>query len=209
MSSTSQQQLITIALKNLETFKPQECPICARSIDSNEVVEELKRKISNEVANSINEARDSKRKIELEKAQLEKTSEDLVILIKIVDSSEVAFKQATEEMRKILPELDENTLDNIPKEWENQINEISSQISVLRSEQNTLADTVNRVSQIQSELNSLQKSLQKSVGIALEGPKLIQRINETLAAQDQEIGELSDSTSIDTLRKNLSAQWIF
>lgn len=201
---SGQQQLITLAINHIESTKIQECPISARSIDNAQLIIDLKKKISDEMANSIKNLKESEKKIRFEKSLFDKAIEESDLLLKSMHSSETAFNQATEDIKKLVPNFEQTDLDVVIKGWENEINEISGKASELKNEQRSLGDTLTRLSQIQLEMNSLQKTLQKEAAIAIEGPELVQRVEEVIIALDSEIAKYSDPTIIDSLRKSLS-----
>lgn len=201
---SGQQHLITLAIDHLETTKTQECPVCFKSIDNEQLTKELKTKVSDEITKSILGLRESDKKIRANKQVLEGAIEESNRLLGTVIACESGLKASSEEIRKLVPNFEMINLDEVMKNWETEIDGFSRIESEFRGEQSKLADVLTRLSRIQTEMGTLQVTLQKAASSTVEGPELIKRIEEVARELDVEISRYSDSSAIDSLRKTLS-----
>jgi len=201
---SGQQTLITLAIEHLETTKTQECPVCFQSISNEELTKDLRTKVSDEITRSIKQLKESEKRIKTERHTLEGIIEENKELSQTVDECKKALATAGEDVRKLVPNYETQNLDEVMKKWEKNIEELSGKESEFREEQNKLKDTLTRLSTLLTELEKLKTWLQKETGSAVEGPKLLKKVEEITAALDEENGKYSDSSEVDTLRKTLA-----
>jgi len=201
---SGQQHLITLAIDHLETTKTQECPVCSKSIDNEQLTIALKEKVSDEISKSILGLREADKKIKANRKVLEGAIEESNSLLRTIIACETSLKAASEEIQKVVPNFETTNLDDIMKNWENEIEGLSRIESEFRAEQSKLVDVLTRFSQIQNEMRTLQAALQKVTSSAAEGSALSKKIDEVIRELDVEISKYSDSLVIDSLRKTLS-----
>ena len=201
---SGQQHLITLAIDHLETTKTQKCPVCSKSIDNEQLTIELKEKVSDEITKSILGLREADKKIRAKRKVLEDAIEESNSLLRTVMACESSLKAASEEIQKLVPNFETTNLDDIMKNWEKEIEDLSRIDSEFRAEQSKLADVLTRFSHIQNEMGTLQTTLQKATSSTAQGPELIQRIDEVTRELDIEISKFNNSSAVDSLRKKLS-----
>ncbi|MBN1682083.1 SMC family ATPase [Candidatus Bathyarchaeota archaeon] len=201
---SGQQRLITIAIESLEQTKAQECPVCSHSIDYTTLVKDLKLKVSEDIQRkskdlcelenqkkiSVRELGDEKEKQEQLKRNLFQLKESLAL--------------AAEELSKLVPDFELQTLDDITQSWENEIKETSIKEAQLMQELSSLNILLQNFTQLLSSVNKLEKLLQQETSSQKVGAELSEAAEQIITSLEYNIGEYSDSTTIDAQRNNLS-----
>ena len=199
------QNLLSMAIEHLEVTKTAECPVCLRGINNEELTKELRLKISDNIAASIKNLRESQKKIKTDKRALEEKLEETNRLIQTLITLEKNLLGDAEQLRLLVPDFEKENLDKIIEKWENDINTLSGKESELRAEENKINDLLARLSQLTAEVGEIEKELQKTTSSKSEGPELMVKVEELCTTLDGQIAEYSDSSEVDGLRTTLSS----
>ena len=201
---SGQQRLVSLAIGHLEATKTQTCPVCFQDIDNQNLVNELKTRVSDEITKTITHLQESQNRIKAEKRTFEEAIEEQNRLSKSLKALEESLKTAEDELRKLVPSFEGLKLDEVTKGWEKEIEELSGRESTLRGEQSQLRDLLSRLNQLLTEIKRLETELEKETSSNLTGPELVKKTEELVLALDEEIGKYSDSSEVDALRKALA-----
>ncbi|MCL4436329.1 MAG: AAA family ATPase [Thaumarchaeota archaeon] len=201
---SGQQNLLTMAIEHLESTKTSECPVCSRSIVNEELTKALKTKVSDDIVASIRKLRESEKTNTANIRTLQEKLEESNRLSKTISELEKALAKAAEQLRILIPNFEEIDLDGKMREWEIEVTDLSEKESELSTEQSRLGGVLSRLSQLNNEVGRLQDELQKATSSSTEGPDLLKRVEETTRVFDEQIAGYSDSSDVDSLRKDLS-----
>ena len=199
------QNLLSMAIEHLEVTKTTECPVCLRGINNEELTKELKLKISDNIAASIKNLRESQKKTKSDKRALEEKLEESNRLIQTLSTLEKTLLGDAEQLRLLVPDFEKENLDRVTEKWENDIKTLSGKESELREEEHKINDILARLSKLTSEVGEIEKELQKTTSSKSEGPELIVKVEDLCTTLDGQIAEYSNSSEVDGLRTTLSS----
>jgi DNA repair exonuclease SbcCD ATPase subunit len=201
---SGQQRLITLAIQYLETSRAKECPVCSQSINYEVIIKDLKTKVSKEITKTIMHLQEDEKGTKSHRKALDEASETQKNLSREISELEISLSKAGEELRRLVPDFEKLSLDEVNKSWEQEISGLSGKESELRTEQNELRETLKQFVELKTTLERLEKELQKETSSQLTGTELTKKVEEKIKALDGEVTKYSDSEAVDTLRRNLS-----
>lgn len=201
---SGQQRLITLAIQYLETSRAKECPVCSQSINYEVIIKDLKTRVSEEITKIIKHLQEQEKKIKVHCKALDEASETQKNLSREISELETSLLKNGEELRRLVPDFEKVSLDEVSRSWEQEISGLSGKESELRTEQNGLRETLKQLVELKTTLEKLEKELQKETSSQLTGTELTNKVEEKIKALDGEVTKYSDSTVVDTLRRNLS-----
>ena len=203
---SGQQRLITLAIERLEATKDAICPVCSQDINNATLVKDLKSKVSEEITSAASDLRGQEKRIRSERTDLDAALRGHKRLNDEIKIHEAALAKAIEELRKIVPDFDQHSLDELVISWEGEVSQLSGRETEITGEREGLKDTLRRFNELFEELNALQLKLQKKTSSKKEGTPLIGEIETIMSTLEKEAEQYKDTKAVDSLRSKLSPQ---
>lgn len=203
---SGQQKLITMAIERLETSKEEVCPVCSQAIDNAAIVKELKTKVSDKLKATVNHLRAEEKKIKAERVQLEEVAREYKRFEDSIMNIESTVSKAKEELRKIVPNFEQQNLEQLTKNWGEEIEKLSSRETELTGERDEKKDTIRRLKDLTGELETIKQKLQEETETKTEGSQLLGEVADLIADLEEKAKGYCDSIEVDALRGELSPQ---
>jgi len=203
---SGQQRLITLAIEHLEATKEKTCPVCSQGIDNESLVSELKSKIGDDLKKTINNLRDLEKGIKRERAEFDDALREHKRLKEAISRLEPEVAKAFEELSILVPGFEQLDLEEVVKNWDSEIIQLSRKEAELRSEESSLGDTLKRFIELVEELKGLQTKLQKDTSSTFKGSALLEKVGELIADLETKAEEYRDSSIVDSLKGKLDSQ---
>ncbi|MEM2122203.1 MAG: SMC family ATPase [Candidatus Bathyarchaeia archaeon] len=196
------QHLIKLAADYLQRSKASICPVCSQSIDNSKLVEELRSKISVDIAHNIEELHEKEKKIKQRRKELEEALQKKQKIFGILEDLGKRLSSITESLIAIIGKKPEEVdLDSLAEGWEEEIRGLQTRENQLRIERGEIEGTIERRGRLFSELDILQRRLQAETNSSSVGTALLEEVENVLSEIGMEIERYTKTLEIDESRK--------
>jgi len=198
------QRLIKLAADYLEKTETTTCPVCSQDIVRTKLVEDLRSKVSVEIALNIERIQEKEKSLKLNLGEQEETLRQEQSKVRSLEELNMKLRDAIEALHTITGKaLEEVDLETLPSDWEKEHLSLLDYDSKLRSERGEIEETIIKRDQILLEMANLQRQLQQETGCSAEGIDLLEKAKDILAGIDEETRKYSETAAIDESKREL------
>jgi len=197
---SGQNRVVKLAADLIESSNMDRCPVCNQSINTKQLVADLKSKVSEEISNQISTLQKSLDESNDLIKELKEAKSDIETRGKKVDQYKINLETVEKTLEALIGSLDEVDLDSLQQELLSQVQDNQNRLNDTLTQITEVDEKIKQYNYLNQEISDSRKALQEETSTQLEGSNLIQASSELANKVTEEINQLEETSELDTIR---------
>ncbi len=197
---SGQNRVVKLAADLIQSSNMDHCPVCNQSIKTQQLVNDLRSKVSEEISNQITKLEKSRDKINDLIQELKEAKSNIETREKKIKQYKTNLETVEKNLEALVGSLDDVDLDSLQQDLLSQAQENQNILNDTLTQITEVDEKIKQYNYLNQEISNSRKGLQEETGKQLEGNLLIQASSEIINEITEELKQLEDTSELDTIQ---------